>query len=114
MRRREFALLIPAAAIAQRAPIGESSDPILKAMRDEMTRAAALNFCQLQLDLADRIGARCCVNIVGSLGEKWDGPHPDNLSDDGFDLVVAMARAILRAACSSSANGIDLNSRAVS
>jgi len=43
MRRREFALLIPAAAIAQRAPIGESSDPILKAMRDEMTRARSLS-----------------------------------------------------------------------
>ncbi len=38
MRRRDFALLIPAAALAQ-----PSKDPILKAMQDEMTRSRPLS-----------------------------------------------------------------------
>jgi sugar phosphate isomerase/epimerase len=51
--------------------------------------------CQERLALADKIGARCCVNISGSRGEKWDGPHPDNLAEDTFDLVVATVREII-------------------
>lgn len=37
MRRRDFALLLPAAALAQKTP---SADPILRAMQDEMARCA--------------------------------------------------------------------------
>ncbi len=48
-----------------------------------------------QFKLADRIGARCCVNISGSLGETWDGPHPDNLSEDNFKAVVKNIQAII-------------------
>jgi hypothetical protein len=42
MRRRDFALLVPAAALAQRAAVS-SADPILKAMQDEMTRSRSLS-----------------------------------------------------------------------
>lgn len=62
---------------------------------DEETRKAAIAKCEAQLDLADRIGARCCVNIAGSRGTKWDGHHPDNLTQDTFDLIVEMVRGIV-------------------
>jgi len=62
---------------------------------DEATRRKSVENCQERLALADRIGARCCVNIAGGRGEKWDGPHPDNLTRDTFDLIVESVRAII-------------------
>ena len=48
-----------------------------------------------QLALADRIDARCCVNVAGSRSSVWDGPHPDNLNGDTFALIVDSVREIL-------------------
>jgi len=64
---------------------------------DEATRRAAIEKCQIMLALADEIGARCCVNIAGSLGEKWDGPHPADLTPETFSLIVDTVRAIIDA-----------------
>lgn len=64
---------------------------------DTETRDAAIRKCQNQLALADRIGARCCVNIAGSRGTQWDGPHPDNLTRHTFDLIVQTVREIIDA-----------------
>lgn len=74
------------------AEVGAWSNPL---SADEATRKAALAKCQQQLALADEIGARCCVNITGSRGERWDGPHPDNLTPETFDLIVESVRAIV-------------------
>jgi sugar phosphate isomerase/epimerase len=76
------------------AEIGAWSNPISP---DERTRAAALELCKRRLALADRVGARCCVNIAGSRGDVWDGPHPDNLSRDTFALIVDSVREIVDA-----------------
>lgn len=76
------------------AEVGAWSNP-LSADPDE--RKAALATCRTQLALADDIGARCCVNIAGSCGQPWDGPHPDNLTPATFDLIVDTVRTILRA-----------------
>jgi sugar phosphate isomerase/epimerase len=76
------------------AEVGAWSNPL--STNDEKRRAA-LSYCQAQLALADRIGARCCVNIAGSRGEQWDGHHPDNLTAATFDLIVESVRAILDA-----------------
>lgn len=62
---------------------------------DAAEQKAALDFCALRLDLAERIGARCCVSLAGSRGKAWCGPHKDNLSDDVFALVVDNCRAII-------------------
>lgn len=64
---------------------------------DEAIRRAALEKCQAMLALADEVGARCCVNIAGSLGEKWDGPHPADLTPGTFGLIVDTTRAIIDA-----------------
>jgi sugar phosphate isomerase/epimerase len=47
------------------------------------------------LQLADEIGASCCVNISGARGEIWDGPYPGNYSKDTFDLIVETVRYII-------------------
>jgi sugar phosphate isomerase/epimerase len=50
------------------------------------------------LALAEAIGALCCVDIAGSYNRtRWDGPHPDNVSDRFFDAAVENARSIIDA-----------------
>ncbi|MHC4675915.1 MAG: sugar phosphate isomerase/epimerase family protein [Planctomycetota bacterium] len=74
------------------AEVGAWSNPISP---DEEVRRKALARCREQLALADRIGACCCVNISGSRAKKWDGPHPDNLTEETFDLIVETTRSII-------------------
>ena len=77
------------------AEVGAWSNPIDPSPANS---AAALEKCRAALDLADRIGARCCVNITGSRNpEQWDGPHPKNFSQDTFDMIVETTRAIIDA-----------------
>ncbi|MGC9522120.1 MAG: sugar phosphate isomerase/epimerase family protein [Anaerolineae bacterium] len=76
------------------AEVGAWSNPLSP---DPDEREAALEKCKTQLALADDIGARCCVNIAGSRGEPWDGPHPDNFSSETFEMIVETVRAILDA-----------------
>jgi sugar phosphate isomerase/epimerase len=48
------------------------------------------------LALAEEVGARCCVNIAGSFDpDRWDGPHPRNLSIEAFELTVQNVRHII-------------------
>lgn len=75
------------------AEVGAWSNPISP---DEATSKAALEKCIASLELADRIGAKCCVNISGSRNVKhWAGPHPDNLTRETFDLIVETTRKII-------------------
>jgi sugar phosphate isomerase/epimerase len=76
------------------AEVGAWSNPISP---DPEVRRQALALCQARLDLADRIGARCCVNIAGSRSAVWSGPHPDNISEETFDLIVETVREIIDA-----------------
>ena len=76
------------------AEVGAWSNPL---SGDETERAAALAKCKRGLALAERVGARCCVNISGSRGIKWDGPDPANLTPETFDMIVASVREIIDA-----------------
>jgi sugar phosphate isomerase/epimerase len=63
---------------------------------DEKERKEAINKCVKSLELAELIGANCCVNISGSRNpEFWAGPHEDNLTEDTFDLIVETTRKII-------------------
>ena len=62
---------------------------------DPSIAAAAMEKTKKSLELAERIGARCCVNISGSCGKKWDGPHPANLTEESFDKIVRITREII-------------------
>ena len=65
---------------------------------DENERKAAVDKCIISLQLADEIGANCCVNISGSGNDKyWAGPHKDNLTDETFDRIVDTTRKIIDA-----------------
>jgi sugar phosphate isomerase/epimerase len=90
---RAYALAAEKAGVVI-AEVGAWSNPVSP---DDATRKAALEHCKAQLHLADRIGARCCVNITGSMSEVWDAPHADNLTDETFDRVVASVREIIDA-----------------
>jgi sugar phosphate isomerase/epimerase len=77
------------------AEVGAWSNPIDP---DPAKAAKALEHCRLSLELAERLGARCCVNISGSRNPgKWDGPHHTNFSEDTFDLIVQSVRSIVDA-----------------
>ena len=76
------------------AEVGAWSNPLA---RDEKTRAEAIGKCKASLAVADAIGARCCVNIAGSRGENWHGPHPDDLTDETFERIVQVVREIIDA-----------------
>lgn len=76
------------------AEVGVWNNPL---STDMEARKTALRQCQEHLILADKIGARCCVNIAGSRGQQWDGPHPDNFSEDTFDLIVETVQEIIDA-----------------
>lgn len=72
--------------------VGAWSNPI---SINEEERKKALQKNIEALALAEEIGAHCCVNISGSRGELWDGPHKDNLTSETFDLVVETVRKII-------------------
>jgi len=77
------------------AEVGAWSNPISP---DTAMASEAIQKCIESLDLADQIGAKCCVNISGSRNLKnWAGPHQDNLTDDTFDLIVETTRKIIDA-----------------
>lgn len=76
------------------AEVGAWSNPL---STDEAKRREAIAYCQKQLELAERAGAKCCVNIAGSRGEQWDGPSADNYTDDTFALIVDTVREIIDA-----------------
>lgn len=73
--------------------VGAWSNPIDP---DETKSKVAIEKCINSLQLADEIGANCCVNISGSRNpEKWAGPHADNLTPGTFDLIVETTRKII-------------------
>ncbi len=76
------------------AEVGAWSNPLSP---NADTSRRALDHCRDCLALADEIGARCCVNIAGSRGEKWDGPCPEDLAPETLDMIVDTVRGIVDA-----------------
>ena len=66
--------------------------------RNAEKRAANFERAVRQLELADYVGANCCVNIAGTYADQWDGPHPDNLTQRAFDEIVSVTRRVIDAA----------------
>ena len=48
-----------------------------------------------QLRLADYIGARCCVNVAGAFGPRWDGHYKENFSKQARKETVRMVQEII-------------------
>jgi sugar phosphate isomerase/epimerase len=76
------------------AEVGAWSNPLSP---DAAEREAAMRKNIAALEVAEETGARCCVNIAGSLGAAWDGPHKNNLSRETFELIVKNTQTIIDA-----------------
>lgn len=63
--------------------------------RDGKRRKENIEYAVRQLELADYVGANCCVNIAGSYSEQWDGPHKENLTPRAFDEIVQTTQTII-------------------
>ena len=65
---------------------------------DPAQRAEAMEYAIGQLRMAERVGAKCCVNIAGAMkGPRWDGAHKDNFSTDAWDLTVKSVQELVDA-----------------
>ncbi len=74
------------------AEVGAWCNPISP---DPETKAAALLRCKEQLRLADRLHARCCVNVSGSKGSRWDGPYRENMTEDTWQDMIRSIQEII-------------------
>lgn len=75
--------------IAETGAWGNPLDPDPKRREEAIAKVIG------QLELADYVAARCCVNISGSCAEQWDAPHRDNLTERTLDRIVQTTRKIL-------------------
>lgn len=51
--------------------------------------------CIHQLELAEYVGTRCCVNISGAVGEVWDGSYAENYAPETYHEIVTYVQAML-------------------
>lgn len=57
---------------------------------------ANLKYSINQLILADKIGANCCVNVVGAFaGSRWDGGVKENFTKEAWDKSVRMIQTVI-------------------
>lgn len=55
-----------------------------------------IDYAIRQLKMADKIGAACCVNVVGTpYGPRWDGGYRQNFSEELWQLAVKMVQRII-------------------
>lgn len=63
---------------------------------DPQKRRDNLSYVAERLQLAEAVGARCCVDIAGSFNpDLWYGPNPKNLSKEFFDATVENVRKLI-------------------
>ena len=62
---------------------------------DPEERKKNMDYCVQQLRLADYVGAKCCVNVAGAFGERWDGPYKENFSENARKEIIRMVRQII-------------------
>lgn len=63
---------------------------------DPKERAQWIDYAIGQLAMADRIGSRCCVNVVGTpYGPRWDGGYRENFSEELWVQAVKMIQQII-------------------
>jgi len=64
---------------------------------DVKERDKALAACIRGLELAELLGARCCVALSGSRAQKWDAPHKANFSRGALEDIASNVRKIIDA-----------------
>jgi len=64
---------------------------------DPAEAEAHMSFSIGQMELAEEVGARCCVNISGAAGEVWDGCYAGNYSERTRERIIEQTRRIIDA-----------------
>ncbi|HEU0140399.1 MAG TPA: TIM barrel protein [Bryobacteraceae bacterium] len=63
---------------------------------DPEKRRKNLSYVAERLEIAEAVGAACCVNIAGSFSTKlWYGPDPRNVTKEYFDATVENCRKLI-------------------
>jgi len=62
---------------------------------DPAKRSENRQKCLHQLELAEYIGACCCVNISGAIGEVWDGSYAANYAPETRAEIVSWLQDLL-------------------
>ena len=62
---------------------------------DPNERRKNMDYCVEQLRMADLIGAKCCVNVAGAFGKRWDGAYKENFSKQAREEIIKMVREII-------------------
>lgn len=63
---------------------------------DPQERRQWIDYSIQQLRMADEIGAKCCVNVVGTpYGPRWDGGYRNNFSKELWEMAISMIREII-------------------
>ena len=63
---------------------------------DMEKRSANVEYAIGQLMLAEKIGAKCCVNVAGTPhGDRWDGGYAANFSDETRREIIKTVRFII-------------------
>ena len=62
---------------------------------DEKERSENIAYAKRQLELAEYIGAHCCVNITGAKGELWDGGYKENYSEETYEEIVTGTQKLI-------------------
>ncbi|MCM1127915.1 MAG: sugar phosphate isomerase/epimerase [Lachnospiraceae bacterium] len=62
---------------------------------DADAKKEAMEYSVAQLKLADYLKARCCVNIAGTTGSRWDGAYPQNFSEDLWKQSVRTIQEVI-------------------
>ena len=58
-------------------------------------RRKYMDYCVNQLRMADQIGAKCCVNVAGAFGKRWDGAYKENFAKEARNEIIKMVREII-------------------
>lgn len=74
------------------AEVGVWDSPFLS---DKRAAARAREACIEDFRLADYIGARCCVNVSGAFGTKWDFCYPENYTKEAYEKNVEWIRYLI-------------------
>ena len=63
---------------------------------DPVVRKQHIKNVIVKLRLAEKIGANCCVNILGTMADGWDEYHSQDMSERSFELAAESVGKILR------------------
>lgn len=64
---------------------------------NDVERKTAMDYAKAQLALAEEVSANCCVNIIGSYSDVWDGFAPENYDPAIYAWAVDSIRKIIDA-----------------